>query len=215
MNFSFRTAAALSEIDNSTIKVTVPASLPSGSYNVTCMMTGLIVSTSQATSRLTILDMSKITVQRISPTFTRAGSGNTLTIHGSGFVDTSELMCHYGDMKTSLKTTFVNSTRIECVLPKSLTKQSVDSDVFLSFADMDRAAKANQLKLKHSVSLDIPDIKTAYFRYIYLYILRIFGKARKQKTRKQEARGFNIKTGHIQFIFLQIPPNTHSFTVPI
>ena len=168
MNFSFRTAAALSEIDNSTIKVTVPASLPSGSYNVTCMMTGLIVSTSQATSRLTILDMSEITVQRISPTFTRAKSGVNLTIHGSGFVDTPELMVHYGNMMTSLETKFINATRVKCVLPKSLTQQPVDSDVFLSFADMDRAAKANQLKLTHSVSLDIPDIKTAYFRYISL-----------------------------------------------
>ena len=157
-----RVEAAHSELINRTgVKITTPANLTAGTYNITCNMTGLIPSSAPAIGQLTLLDINTMDLVRVSPDVTMATTNDTLTLHGSGFVDTSELQCYYGDLKTPLETTFVDSSEVRCVLPKTLTTTPKESKVFLSFAAYKRAEYA--LSATHHVGLELPEIKSARF----------------------------------------------------
>ena len=148
---------------NSTIRVTTPATLGAGLYNITCNITERITSPAQAIGELRIIDMRNISVARISPRITKRMDADTLTIYGTGFVQTSELQCFYGNLKTPLVTTFVNSTEIRCALTKELVMKPRSSDVYLSFAVYQRAEKAKELALKHHIGLLLPEVVSAKF----------------------------------------------------
>ena len=118
------TEAASSVISNSTIIVKTQPSLPPGEYNITCRVQTQILTTIQAQGELQLLDTGTMTVSSISPLVVERGKEETLSISGSGFVETSQLRCFYRNMNTPLDTTFVSSTEIKCVLPTRLTKRT-------------------------------------------------------------------------------------------
>ena len=72
------------------VKVTTPANLPQGKYNISCNMTGKIVSNAVAVGELTLVDMASMTISSVLPAVTKAATGATLVVSGT-FVNTPEL----------------------------------------------------------------------------------------------------------------------------
>jgi hypothetical protein len=155
--------AARTLIINGTIRATTPASLPSGRYNISCVLQGKVQSNETAQGQLQLINMSKISISEISPQLIERRSKHNLTITGSGFVPTPELLCHYGDLNTVLETTFVSSEEIICHLPRVLTGTTGRRRVFLSFAEHQREERARKLTVHHDIGLALPIATSAQF----------------------------------------------------
>ena len=117
-----------------------------------------------AIGEILFVDVSKITVTSISPNVTEIKTSATVVFTGTGFVNSSELACVYGNLKYALtfSATFLSSTSISCFVPA--ISRSVALNLYLSFVAYERQKQlVNELSKKFYISIDVPTVIKAGF----------------------------------------------------
>lgn len=166
-----------------TIKALAPASLPAGEYKIFCKFPdGREASASQM---FKVIDLAEIKVEKILPELSMAMSKEdvTLTVKGSGFVNTTELACFYGDWRSKLKTEFVSSTEIKCILDKAKTKMSRKANVMIRLSsEKTMGSKINKLYAAHKLAFKPPKMVSAKFtKKLSSVIITFDGKGKLAK----------------------------------
>jgi len=83
----------------STVTAATPANLTAGTYTVTCTFFGTTTVTTTAKNTLTVVNVGAMSLTSISPSVSLVKSTVKLSITGTGFVNSPELACKYGNRK--------------------------------------------------------------------------------------------------------------------
>lgn len=167
------TNATSSVIVGGKIMTTTTTTLGSGTYNVTCSVSGT-ESTARQQLHLINEDMQ---VTGVTPSITLKGEAANLTISGTNFLQTAELKCFYGSTNYELRVLSVSSSAIVCHLPKSMARPTGSKDVILSFAAFNRTQYLK--KTTHHIGLNTPFAQSAKFsRKLNMIRLQFSGRGR-------------------------------------
>lgn len=144
----------------STVTAATPANLTAGTYTVTCTFFGTTTVTTTAKNTLTVVNVGAMSLTSISPSVSLVKSTVKLSITGTGFVNSPELACKYGNRK--VPATFKSSTSIECDINKGLAARSMMSKVSLYFVASEMITDS-KLSSTHSFALNVPTVSEATF----------------------------------------------------
>lgn len=178
--------------------------MAAGKYSVKCSFDDAINKKTYTKEKIHVLDQP--TISDISPNETAVNTETNVTITGSGFVNSSALMCVLCPEKEKkverFKAIFINATTIICQLrPAPRAKHSKISLLFASGAVNEKLARA--IAMKFSFYDRVPEpLKcefSASFRFIFVYFNKpvdcngecesfIKGTALNKLTKKSKCR---------------------------
>ncbi|CAM9116223.1 unnamed protein product [Choristocarpus tenellus] len=101
-------------VDASELVCTVPGSVSHGTVNVTLRIDDILVPSLDTTS---FHYVGMIVVNSVEPSHGSISGGATITVYGTGFVNTTQLTCRIGEVK-AVMTKFVSETEISCTVPQ-------------------------------------------------------------------------------------------------
>ena len=140
-------------------KITTPTFTSGGIYYISCTFDSNNII--NATGFFYVIDNATITVTSISPNVTAINTAANLTVTGTNFLNSPELVCLYGKkQRQKLTAVYVSATSVVCKLPAQ--QKSIISDLVLSFVSKQRQ---NHLYFKaaHFISVNGPSVKSARF----------------------------------------------------
>ena len=140
-------------------KVTTPTFTSGGIYYVSCTFDSNNII--NATGSFYVIDNATTTVTSISTNVTAIKTAANVTVTGTNFLNSPELVCLYGKkQRQTFTAVYVSATSVVCKLPAQ--QKSIISDLVLSFVAKQRQ---NHLYLKtvHYISVNGPTVKSASF----------------------------------------------------
>lgn len=156
------------------VALKTPAGMTAGEYLLECLFDDAVNEVAYTKEKIIVYDQPAIS--EISPNETAVNTEINVTIAGSGFVNSSSLMCvlvpDKGKKLEKFKAIFVNSATIICLLPRSSrAKHSKVSVLFAPGAENEKLARA--IATKFSFYNRVPEPLKCEFsastRFIFLF----------------------------------------------